>query len=206
MKFKKGDKVRVKRFEKRPNTWNEEGKMDHLMGKVVEVNGVLFSGTGLIIYDEIHKKTWVVDSDQVEPVNEKIVIYREDNKVIAKNLATGEVAEARCNPSDKFCFETGARLAFDRLTGKETEKKPLNTKIVFTKGDIVFQTGHIYEIKDGILRHPFDGEKLPRAKVYGGAFYSIEDVKDYFTKKGDRKLHKCGWSNETLEFIEVLND
>ena len=46
---------------------------------------------------------------------EKIVIYRDDQKVIALDKCTGEKAEARCNPSDTFDFEIGARIAFDRL-------------------------------------------------------------------------------------------
>lgn len=49
--------------------------------------------------------------------NETIVIYRDGNKVIATNKATGEKAEAKCSPEDEFDFSVGAKLAFDRLFG-----------------------------------------------------------------------------------------
>ena len=38
--FKKGDKVRIKKFKVRPNGWNDQGEMDEWMGKevTIEVN------------------------------------------------------------------------------------------------------------------------------------------------------------------------
>lgn len=33
--YKYGKKVRVKKYEKRPLTWNSQGKMDKYMGKIV---------------------------------------------------------------------------------------------------------------------------------------------------------------------------
>ena len=41
MRFKAGDKVRVKKFKERPSTWNSGGKTDHLMGKVVKIERVV---------------------------------------------------------------------------------------------------------------------------------------------------------------------
>lgn len=52
-------------------------------------------------------------------VNETIVIYRKDRRVIALDKATGNKAIARCNPSDEFDFNTGAKLAFERLMDSE---------------------------------------------------------------------------------------
>jgi len=49
---------------------------------------------------------------------ETIVIYRNDNKVVALDKTTGEKAEAKCNPADEFDFRTGAKLAFNRLMGE----------------------------------------------------------------------------------------
>ena len=39
-KFKAGEYVRVKKFDKRPRTWNSAGWMDHLMGKIVKITEV----------------------------------------------------------------------------------------------------------------------------------------------------------------------
>lgn len=52
---------------------------------------------------------------------ETIVIYRNDNKVVALDKTTGEKAEAKCNPADEFDFRTGAKLAFDRLMGEDVK-------------------------------------------------------------------------------------
>ena len=58
--------------------------------------------------------------------NECIVIYRNGSKTIAFNKVTKEKAVAKCSPSDTYDFMTGAKLALERLTGKEekSEFKP----------------------------------------------------------------------------------
>ena len=50
---------------------------------------------------------------------ETIVIYRNDNKVIALDKSTGEKEE--CNQADEFDFRTGAKLAFNRLMGEDVK-------------------------------------------------------------------------------------
>lgn len=52
---------------------------------------------------------------------ETIVIYRNDNKVVALDKTTGKKAEAKCNPADEFDFRTGAKLAFNRLMGEDAK-------------------------------------------------------------------------------------
>lgn len=59
--------------------------------------------------------------DLVKHQNETIVIYRNDNKVVALDKSTGEKAEANCNPADEFDFRTGAKLAFNRLMGEDVK-------------------------------------------------------------------------------------
>lgn len=88
------------------------------------------------------------------------------------------------------------------ITQKVSEEpsKLYNGKIIFTKGDGTFKTGHIYEVKDGRINtveysQLFTGEPL----------MDIEDVKDYFTGKFDRK-REIGWSPCTLELMEVKED
>lgn len=53
---------------------------------------------------------------------EFIVIRRDKSDVIASHKRGDEIvktAKATCAPSDEFNFETGAKLAFDRLMGRE---------------------------------------------------------------------------------------
>ena len=203
MKFKVGDKIRIKEFKKRPEYWNNEGKMDHLMGKVVSITEVLRKEYK--VYDEVHKRSWYIREQDFKPVNETIVIYRKDLEVIALNKSTGKKAIARCCPEDTFDFETGAKLAFDRLwlaileEPEEPKKQLYNGKIIFTKGDEIFKTGHIYEIKDGRIK--IDHCTYPLDKP----FKDIDDVEDYFTDEAKGR-NGCGWSGEDLELIEVQDD
>lgn len=122
MRFKAGDKVRVKKFKKRPSTWNGEGKMDHLMGKVVKIERVV-SPTKCVyaVHDSKNDYDWFFREDDLEPVNETIVIYNKEREVIALDKATGNKAIARCNPADEYDFRIGAKLAFDRLMNSNKE-------------------------------------------------------------------------------------
>lgn len=53
--------------------------------------------------------------------SETIVIYRNNQKVVALDKTTGEKAEAKCNPADEFDFHVGAKLAFNRLMGDDVK-------------------------------------------------------------------------------------
>lgn len=93
-------------------------------GAVIEITEI--SGD-VVSYKDIAGRTYSVKnfeigslfSDMLKKVgSETIVIYRNDNKVIALDKSTGEKAEAKCNPADEFDFRTGAKLAFNRLMGE----------------------------------------------------------------------------------------
>ena len=51
--------------------------------------------------------------DRDKHKHEKIIIYTNGKDVFA--VQDGKTAKATCNPHDEFDFETGARLAFERL-------------------------------------------------------------------------------------------
>lgn len=122
MRFKAGDKVRVKKFKKRPSGWNWDGKMDHLMGKVVKIERVVpHTKCVYAVHDSKNDYDWFFKEDELEPVNETIVIYSKEREVIALDKATGDKAIARCNPADEYDFHIGAKLAFDRLMNGDKE-------------------------------------------------------------------------------------
>lgn len=264
MRFKAGDKVRVKKFKERPSYWNWDGKMDHLMGKVVKIERTVNSR--YVVRDSKNDYDWFFIEDDLEPVNETIVIYSKDREVIAVDKITGDKAIARCNPADEYDFHIGAKLAFDRLMNGNKESitvedmrkrlvsycgsiscddcklksptcrcgngvhfmtkdkagnyamsnreiedafniifgtapKLYNGKIVFTKGDSIFKTGHIYEVEDGRINTEYG--QVPREEP----LKDIEDVKDYFTGNCDRnRKRERGWSLYTLELMEVVED
>ena len=66
--------------------------------------------------------------DLVKHQNETIVIYHNENKVIALDKQTGERAEAKCNPADEFDFRIGAKLAFNRLMGEDNAVREVKRK------------------------------------------------------------------------------
>lgn len=90
------------------------------------------------------------------------------------------------------------------ITQKVSEEpsKLYNGKIIFTKGDGMFKTGHIYEVNNGKIV-TLEYGSLPISEP----LKDIEDVKDYFTGNldGNRKREK-GWSPYTLELMEVKED
>lgn len=95
-------------------------------------------------------------------INEKIIIYRNGSEVIAKNTTTGKTGVAKCNPADEFDFNTGARLAFERLMNPEPEKPKYYTgKVVcidsktssFTKGKIYVVTNGNLNSNDGVYEY-----------------------------------------------------
>ena len=68
------------------------------------------------------KHCWYFCEEQLEIIkDETIVIYRNDNKVVALDKSTGDRAEAKCNPADEFDFRTGVKLAFNRLMGEDVK-------------------------------------------------------------------------------------
>lgn len=126
-KFKVGDRVKVK---KDIVTLNRR-----TVGKCGTVKELLTDNYCSVEFDEFvgghdcngfakegHGWNHAEDAlDLVKTQNETIVIYRNDNKVVALDKSTGEKAEAKCNPADEFDFRTGAKLAFNRLMGEDAK-------------------------------------------------------------------------------------
>lgn len=90
--------------------------------EITEINGDFVSYKD-VVRETSGRKIFEIGSifsDNLEKVgSETIVIYRNDNKVVALDKSTGEKAEAKCNPADEFDFRTGAKLAFNRLMGED---------------------------------------------------------------------------------------
>ena len=122
----------------------------------------------------------------------KVTKVSDDGKYISV-----EILEHKRGSTCKFYgFESNC---FDLV---EEAPKLYNGKIIFTKGDEMFKTGHIYEVKDGRIKTVEYGQLPMREPLK-----DIEDVKDYFTGNfdGNRKRKK-GWSTYTLELMEVKED
>lgn len=179
-----------------------EGSKFKVGDRVVTTCGVTASGKR---YDG--NACYYIPETLLKKVNETIILHREDNRVIAIDKSTGERAEAICSPEDAFDFHTGAKLAFQRLLGEpEAVPTPMpepvkyNGRIIFTKGDGTFKTGHIYEVKDGKFT-----ESACKCPLWDDDFFtSFADIKAYF----DGYARSRGYWNpfKHLELIEVLED
>lgn len=133
-KFKVGDRVKVKKNTVTLNirTVGECGTVKELLtdnyysvefDKFVggrDCNGFAKDGYGWNCAEDA--------LDLVKHQNETIVIYRNDNKVVALDKSTGKKAEAKCNPADEFDFRTGAKLAFNRLMGEDNAVREVKRK------------------------------------------------------------------------------
>lgn len=143
-KFKVGDKVRVREWDEMAKQYglDRDGDIDieccfttgmrEFCGKVLTVDSVCggavtLKGAG----------SWYFDIDTIKPVEEtgatqKIVIISDGTETLARLYEDGKViksAQAKCDPADEFDFETGAKLAFDRLMLREKQKKETATHL-----------------------------------------------------------------------------
>ena len=130
--------------------------------------------------------------------NENKIVITTDGTITRAAMYDGhkliKEAFSTCSKEDAFKFETGAKIAFERLTAKpavkakpKRELKPLNTKIFVIDGYNDFKSGHIYDIKDGTIIDN-DGWKFP----FDGIFYNMNDVHKYFNGENDVKYNSVG--------------
>ena len=80
------------------------------------------------------------------------------------------VATAKCNPVDQFSYDEGARIAFERLQGRDPFASSVakikyeyyNGKVVCIKTDYPWWTvGKVYNVVDGVITAD-DGDKYPK--------------------------------------------
>lgn len=151
MKFKVGDRVRaVKRCDGR-NLIGYEGTVKIVDGDIcarlpigVEFDKCFDSGHDLDGSARNRHGRWC-EPESLELIkDETIVIYRKDNEVIALDKRTGKKAVAKCSPDDTFNFDTGVKLAFERLT------KNVTFRVLCVKDSTISEKGKVYEFVDGV--------------------------------------------------------
>lgn len=166
MKFKVGDKVKVVK------TVNKYKKC--YIGKELVINSInpnIYKTTGE--HYGVNNCMFVFFDEELELINKKKIVITSDGKETLARLYDGyeviKSAIAKCSPEDTFDFETGARIAFDRLVGTEPiEEKPkyYNGKVVCVDNrynESAYTVGKIYQFKDGEFMNDI-GEM---AKIYG---------------------------------------
>lgn len=183
-KFKVGDKVLVTNDKKKlssiccpPSYAGQKGEI--AMYKIDADDALIRFSDG---------KSWWVYLEFLKNIRpEKIIIYRNGAEVVAKNTATDKTGVARCNPADEFDFNTGAKLAFERLTNPEPEKPKYYTgKVVCIESPRKdYTVGKIYTFENGKTKDN-NGALRPMS-------YRAKDINHYNT-------------NSVFTFVPLIED
>ena len=159
MKYKAGDKVRIISKWGKGCHENADGQMDKQLGKVmtimcVDCNRKCYK----MIEDESEQDGygwyWYENSIEGLACENKIVITSDGVETRARLYDGNKIIKtttAKCSPDDKFSFETGAKIAFERLFDSEEKEEPkyFNGKAVCMDKYIGFTVGKIYEFANG---------------------------------------------------------
>lgn len=154
----------------------------YLKEKVITYSHYFEADDDISVFEFI--KRYPLQKKQKKPNKDLIVIYRNGDKVVAKNKVTGKIGEAKCHPNDEFDFNIGARLAFDRLMDSKDEKiedkeQYFSGKVVCLSNVIGFTKGKIYEFVNGKTvdddqdTRPLYDRVRDINDIYNGAFVEI---------------------------------
>ena len=115
-----------------------------------------------------------------------------------------EKATAKCSQKDQFSYNEGARIAFERLQGRdpfassgaEIKYEYYNGKVVCIKTDYPLWTvGKVYNVVDGVITAD-DGDKYPK---YGAPYAGAEDIRHAGCRAPDMRHNS---SNEFVPLVE----
>lgn len=186
MKFKVGDKVRVRKDLKEGQRYYMEDKkvcnafvrpMNRLKGRVVTISKIL--GSQYVVEEcplgVFCEYFWTDEMFEpvVEPRSKKIVITTDGTETHARLYEENKLvktATAKCSPEDTFDFADGARIAFNRLFEEEATKPRI-------------EVGKYYRCVDPIL--PCDG--IIKVTAKDGTEYSYVAVDGM---EGDTARHR----------------
>lgn len=195
MKYQKGDLVKVKEFPERPAYWCNDGSMDYLIGKVVEIEDTMCDG----FYVKNGKHYYFIKFSDVEPAKSYITFYQAKGVVIGKNNITGKKV-IRCTTEDTFDFNT-AKLVLERLEMFENEVevgdvvKILDLEQIYTDKEIVkeLSEGNL----DIILRWLFG---------YGQFYTDTPKIENAFTVIARDSLGRCLIENKEYSYVIAINE
>lgn len=139
MKIKENTRITVKnkkeldavleKLEKMGYRWATGDRPTSWQPKMAIVSGINLGNEMMITYDKVGEKPFfknVITATEFLYGKECIVIYRNGKETIALDKITREKGIAKCCPDDEYNFYTGAKLAFERLTGVKEPKAPIH--------------------------------------------------------------------------------
>ena len=165
MKYKVGDKVKVRSWEEMEKQYGLDfdgdinisvcfvKSMREYCGKILTINRVCSD------HYNMAESCWNWTDEMLKPAHETKIVITSDGKETLARLYEGDKvvkkATAKCSPDDTFDFNVGAKLAFERLMNEEKKKeeppKYFNGKAVCieTKPHFAYTVGKVYEFKGG---------------------------------------------------------
>lgn len=195
LRFKVGDKVRIldgSKIENYAGGWY--GIMKKYIGKVFIVDDVHpWWGIDKTYAYALKGSDFVWDERGLELVGGKhIEIAADGKKVFAKIIEGNKVVKtgvAKCSPEDEFDFETGAKIAFERLFPKKFDWE-------------MFKLGKFAIALD--TRKKYD-DFMKLCKLHGIKWRSGHeaDKNDYFTKHEEATAVCCWGGERVLEYSGV---
>lgn len=158
MKYKVGDKVRVRKDLEEDKRYGD----DCVVSDMMQMRGIEVTISEIINNTKYRIKecAWSWTDEMFEPkCDRKILITSDGVETLARMYDGKKVVKtktAKCSPEDVFDFATGAKLAFGRLMGEDKpEPKPkpeyYSGKVVCTMGSYFHTKGKVYEVKDGVI-------------------------------------------------------
>lgn len=138
MKYKVGDRVRIVKKWNKDTCQSTFGGMDKWLGKVMTIKTATKSIDGCYQMEE--DPTWYWNNACIDGLVKdtlKIVITTDGTETLARLYDGKKViksASAKCSPSDKFDFNTGVKIAVDRLIGEEKKTEKPHKKSKFEVG------------------------------------------------------------------------
>lgn len=145
MKYKVGDKVRVRKDLKADKWYGDDRVVDAMMPmRGIEVTiSQIYNGKY-----RIKESAWWWTDEMFEPKCDRKILITSDGTETLARLYDGKkvvkTSKAKCLPEDVFDFATGAKLAFERLIGEDKPKvKPEVKPVVENPKEIL-----LYCVKD----------------------------------------------------------
>lgn len=93
------------------------------IGKIVQIDGTSIPYLVEIQCKNFRPKIWCYEVEHVKPEKHPVIVITTDGKTTTATMRDGKTvlktATARCGKKDAFDFNEGARVAFERLQGRE---------------------------------------------------------------------------------------
>lgn len=154
---------------------------------------------------------WRLPERGLELTNTKrkpVIIYQNEQEIIALDKETGERAVAKCHPNDEFDFAIGAKIAFGRLYHLKdyiSEGNKAKCKPEFQVGDRVRFIKKDYEISDinivnelGVIRETGTGAS--------SVLVEFDNNIGGHDGGGKGKDGHCWWVMNSSEYLELVDN